>query len=237
MAIKNFPTPVMISITGPWLDPTKDQPALAAHPKIAPYLPNLAQAHHDLLTQQHHAPDNSAVKALGEQADAADTLHDRKLRGAYNLLGALADLSDDPVQSQALISMQGKLSPEGLSVNTLSYTAEAGNAAMAAQRLTAADREELRAIPVLGETLEAHVDAWIAAGAQLGELSRKRSQAAAVNTGPSLAQVNAARINWIRVVNAILGAEMFEPFDDATHQRVFGPLESIQDASSEPVAE
>ena len=231
MAIKNFPTPVMIAITGPWLDPNKEQPLLASHPKIAPYLPNLAQAHHDLLTQQHHAPDNSAIRSVAADADAADVLHDRKLRGSYNLLGALADLSDDPLQSQALVRLQSKISPDGLSVNNASYVAEAGNAALAEQRLTADDRQELKAIPVLGETLDDHVAAWLAAGAQLGELSRKRNQLAATpQSGPSAAQVNTARLTWVRVVNAILGAEMFEPFDAATHQRVFGPLESIQDA-------
>ena len=132
ISIKQLPTPIMIAITAPWVDPMRDQPFLASLGRLAPFIPNIVAAHNGLLTTQHQPHDNTALKALQKAADDADALHDRKLRGVYNLLGALADLSDDPVQTQVLVELQTKLAPEGLSVSNLPYAAEAGNAAPAA---------------------------------------------------------------------------------------------------------
>lgn len=85
------------------------------------------------------------VKSLTDILTVLDALFDRKMRGAYYLLQAAANLSDDPADVATFEAAQEKIFPDGLKIITATYQAEGGRA----QRIAALIQD-----PLLQSTLK-----------------------------------------------------------------------------------
>ena len=233
MSLKNLSTEAMVSVTAAWVEAGPERNLLQGCPKLAPLLPDVEAAHQNLLaTQAGPEQQNAALAELQKQEADADALHDRKLRGIFNLLTGLADLADEPSEAQKHLALRDRLFPEGLAGVRGSYLAEAGSVELAGERLTDADRDLARALPVLQGSLQQQIERWIEAGKNLGALERKRSTVSGV-PGPTRADAARARNAWINVMNLFVGASGLEKkLDPQGREAIFGLLERAQ-ASAE----
>ena len=234
MAYKSLTTPTMVTITGAWLDKEHERPLIDALPQAGPLLAGVEKAHKGLLHTQS-ADDKAAgdVSVLQQKQDDLDTRHDRKARGVYGALTAFADLAEKPEDAAAYIALRDRIYPQGLKVVQWSYTDEAGEAKLLETRLTQADKDLLKQLPVPGGTLAEEHRARIKAAKELGELETKKvtlaqssGNAGAVVTG---ADVVRARNAWIRAITAFVAVlDMEENLDDADRQRILGPLREAE---------
>ncbi|MBS2033081.1 MAG: hypothetical protein JST54_34735 [Deltaproteobacteria bacterium] len=219
----------MVSITSAWVDPKQDRPLLEKFPKLAALIPDVEEAHQNLLKMQ--VASGGAPSGLAEiqaQEAEADAVHDRKLRGVYNVLTGLADLAEPPTDGPMYLALRDRLFPNGLQMTRVTYAAEAGAVEMVKDRLTPADRKLAKAIPLPSGKLQDQIDAWIEAGKRLGALEQKKSRLIAP-TGPSRADVLAARNHWITVVSALLGnAGLEKKFTEVMAQQLFGLLHRLE---------
>jgi hypothetical protein len=213
MALKNLTDNEMVEVSSAWVDPKRGRGALEAHPLLAALLPSVEAAHAGLLAGDgprggDEARDKERA-GLYAQGVALDQRHDRKGRGAFNLLSALADLSDDPSEAEALLSLRQAVFPEGnLSVLAASWKGEAGNARRVHDKVLGdkAHVAALKAVPLTGRrTLLDGVRDFVGAGQKLGVLEDQR-----VALGEPLASTDArsgrakARNRWIAVGNNLV---------------------------------
>jgi hypothetical protein len=227
MSLKALSTPSMVSISSPWIDPARDRPLWESMGTTAGLLPRLDAAHARLVSTQPSTTPPAELAGLQRREAEVDALHDRKVRGIFNLLTGLADLADAPADTQALLDLRDHLFPDGLQTSKESYAAEAGNVELVEARLTAADTALLGRTPVFGGTLQAQVHAWKQAGKSLGELERQKAQLP-VAVGTSRAEAAAARNGWITVVNALVANAALDPaFDDAKRLKLLGPVDRL----------
>jgi hypothetical protein len=181
MALKNLTENEMVEVSSAWLDPQRGGAALDAYPLLAALRPAVQRAHEGLLAGDGERGDAARDKersGLYERGVALDQRHDRKGRGAFNLLGALADLSDDPAEAGSLLALQRALFPDGnLAVLAASWKGEAGNARRVRQQVLGdkATGAALKAIPTAGRrTLLDAVRDFVGAGEALGGVEDQR---------------------------------------------------------------
>ncbi len=162
MSLLNLTTETMVTLSARWLDPEKLRKPLTALPLILPLLPVLQQAHDDLIAKQRttSAADKEIAAIQAEQAER-DVRHDRKMRGSYNFLGALAELTDDAEAARALLDLRDRLMPIGVQAITRSYVDEAGDAERLPARLDDASKQLLGEVQTPDGPLQVHVDAWL----------------------------------------------------------------------------
>jgi hypothetical protein len=225
MALKQLTLEEMEQVSAAWVQ--EGNAANAAFSSVAPIsglLRQMRAAHHEL-----HAAvpqDNLAAKELAALANETDALHDLLARGIYGALSEMALLVDD---GAALLELRDTLMPEGLAkVIRSTYRGQAGFAALLRQRLSAASRSQLRALPLPGgKNLMDSVDAWLSAGDRLGQLEEEKARREAAS--PTTAgRIQDARNRWIRVVNAVIANATLADLDDATHRTLFGPLQDAE---------
>ncbi|WP_437951329.1 hypothetical protein WME98_11130 [Sorangium sp. So ce296] len=208
MGYRNLSPQAMVNISGPWLDPEQDRKVFTSLPLLAPLLPAVDEAHGRILTTQRLGTSlQQQAKALMEKALALDATHDRKLRGAYNYLGALAEMTDDPEFAAALLDLRDRLAPAGLKAVARSYGDQAGDAKLLPSRLNEASEKLLKKLKTPEGPLSQVVDAWVAAALEIEKVEAQREQLA-LNTpanidGATPREVLNARNAWIRVVRAI----------------------------------
>lgn len=211
MALRNLSTETMLALSSAWTDPERDRPALEASAETAALLPKLDAAREGLAATARPALVIEAERELAElQAEEVnvDRVHDRKLRGIFYLLTALAELADDPRDAEARRALRDALLPIGLAATQRSYLEEAGDIEALDQRLNDEQREELGRVPVdHGRTLADEIGAWTSSARKLGELEGKRAELAAKRSAkPSdrASSVAKGRNRWIRVVDTII---------------------------------
>ncbi|AUX40132.1 hypothetical protein SOCE26_015290 [Sorangium cellulosum] len=208
MGYRNLSPQAMVNISGPWLDPEQDRKVFTSLPLLAPLLPAVEEAHDRIRTTQRLGSSlQQQTKALVERAIALDATHDRKLRGAYNYLGALAEMTDDPTFAAALLDLRDRLAPAGLKAVSRSYGDQAGDAKLVRSRLDEASEKLLRKLKTPEGPLVQVVEAWVAAALELEKVEAQREQLAlsaqSSTDGATPRDVVNARNGWIRVVRAI----------------------------------
>ncbi|WP_437731869.1 hypothetical protein [Sorangium sp. So ce1335] len=208
MGYRNLSPQAMVNISGPWLDPEQDRKAFTSLPLLAPLLPAVEEAHGRILTTQRLGSSlQQQLKALMEKALALDATHDRKLRGAYNYLGALAEMTDDPAFAAALLDLRDRLMPSGLKAISRSYGDQAGDAKLLRSRLDDASEKLLKKLKTPEGPLAQVVEAWVAAALEIEKVEAQREQLAlsapAHTDGATPREVLNARNAWIRVVRAV----------------------------------
>jgi hypothetical protein len=212
MALKRLTAQEMIQLSKPWV--TQGDPGRAALEKVpllAALLPRVEEAHQAIFSVEVETEDPKA-KALSEEEAELDGEHDGLVRGVY---GTLTMLSEVSAQKDELLRLRDLLLPEGLEHARKTYRGEAGHAALVASRLDDATRTRLKSIVLHDKTLLELVDTWLAAASQLGDLEEQRARLAAP-AASSAAQINAARMTWVRVANALVAnAELAELEPDA----------------------
>lgn len=231
MAYRDFPTTTMVELTAPWLDPAKQEPLLRSFPQTAGLMENIEEAHQTLLRLQPVESElRATIQALIAEIFELDRRHDRKLRGSFQLLTALAELAEAPEGAAALLTLRDTLFPQGLSAINLPYRDEAGHARLIAERLTDAQREALAAIPAGSTHLLAHLTDMIDTARTLGEqaeaLRLARERLAFDEGAVTRADLLAARRQWVRVVQRVEDNLSFTRATDAERALILGPLHS-----------
>ncbi len=203
-SLKDVSTARMVSITEAWLDPARERPKLTALSSGKGLLDIIQAAHDGLLTtQKHDDPLSREVSSISDKQSRLDRNHDRKIRAVYHLLNGFAEASDDPNQVAALIAARDELLPKGLSATKDSYLDEAGNVELAMKRITPATKGLLKKLVMPNGNLWNLVEAWFAAGRELGTLEhhKDRLNASAATAAPG--EALRARNMWIRVVRHV----------------------------------
>jgi hypothetical protein len=203
-SLNDISTARMVSISKAWLDPAREQPLLAALSSGKALLVIIQVAHEGLLaTQEQDDPISREVSSISDKQTRIDRNHDRKIRAVYYLLNGFAEASDDPNQVAALIAARDELLPRGLSATKDSYLDEAGNVELAMKRVSPATKGLLKKLTVPNGNLWNLVEAWFAAGRELGTLEHQKDRLNASAATSSPGEALRARNAWIRVVRHV----------------------------------
>lgn len=228
MGLRDLTTASMVSITQAWVDPERERPIFARYPRLFPWLGDVESAHSGL----HDVHDSMcrtspALTQLNERAAFLDAEHDRKVRGLYDVLTGLASLTDDPEEAERFLTLRRELFPTGRSLVLRSYLDQAGEASLTESRLCDGSREILRCVVVNGTPLVKHVEDWLRAARELGEVEVERTHRAQEEKARSVASLGKARQAWIAAVKNVIYVVEREPgFTDDDRRRLLGPLET-----------
>jgi hypothetical protein len=231
MGYRDFPTPLMIELSGDWIDPAGARAQIEELPAAAALLPKITETHRALLkTQAKPKKVPAELASVQEEQAELDTVHDRKARGLFTVLTGFADLTDDPDQGSAFLALRDKIFPPevGLRVVQLPYAEEAGEAKLVEERLDEEDRALLKKLAGPdGKLLDAH-KARIKAAARIGELEQKRHDLAGKEDAEETtkqADVLKARNGWIRVARALVAVIDLTSPTATVRKRILGRLE------------
>jgi hypothetical protein len=237
MALRNLSTPELVSvclglIEGP------NQSLLREHGGVPEDLFVRVRAMVGRLLPHHTPAENSSeaqnlVNTLTARLTAADLHHDRKLRGIFTLLSALAELCDEEADRTALLGLRDAIFPRGLSAITRTYAEQIGAAEQAAHALTPAQRATLESIPALPATanLATAFDAYVSAARTLRSLENDRSEAqrAVSAPSPSAATRHDDRNAAIRLINTLINVVSLDGEVHPEVRRVFlDPLAALE---------
>lgn len=227
-ALKDLSSSTMTVISRDWLDPAKERPILLGLSRVAPLLADLEDAHRDLLEFQNPPVKISPeMAALNERAIVLDALHDRKARGIHDLLGSVAELTDDADDATTILAARDELFPQGKSITKRSYIDQAGEAARSEKRLSERSRRLLQHLTIRNITLEKYVNEWRTTAVQLGDVEKQRILLAKETQATPQLSVGKARNAWISAVNAILSMlDREKGLSDADRRRLLEPLET-----------
>ncbi len=232
MSLRNLSAQSMVVVSGAWVDPKRERPVLEGIALVAPLVPQLTKAHGNLIRMQVTGSDaEKELAGIKKEEAELDDLHDRKVRGVFGILTAMAELADTAQKAEGCIDLQDRLFPLGLRAVGRSYLDEAGDVEMVAGRLDDDSRNRLRRFPLPGTDLCAEVDAWIEAGGKLGELETRRArlEGGDKDDGVTRAEAAAARNRWIRTVRALLtNLDLVEDLDEDTRRRILEPLQTAE---------
>jgi hypothetical protein len=223
MALKKLLVEEMNQISGSWVE--AGNPARAAIEKVpvlAALLPQLEAAHKAIFALRAPA-DDTQLRELSDREAALDADHDERVRGIYGALTGLAPVSGAGAE---LLRLRDILLPEGLSHTQKSYRAEAGHAAMIEARLDADLQARLKAVILHDKNLLDLTQGWLAVAGQLGDLEDERARL--VPTASTAADINAARLGWIRIVNALVANAELAGLDSATDHLLFSALRAAE---------
>jgi hypothetical protein len=247
MALKRLRTEEMVVITSTWVDPAHaDHQALAAVTALAALLPAMDSAWQGLHATYRAGAGTERRKRIQDRQRALDLEHDDVVRGIWFYLHSQVFVTREPVERQELARLRDLLLPEGLVAVNKSYREEAGQADLAASRLTAPDRELLESMVMRdGRTLLALVKRWRELAVQIGALDRERAGDVRDDV-PTPAEARDARHRWIRTVTAMRDVAALVAADDHAIQQILRRVESAErvadrraahgDAAGEPSA-
>ncbi|WP_438018179.1 hypothetical protein WMF18_03455 [Sorangium sp. So ce315] len=229
MALKDLSPRQMVQITAAWLDPERERPRLVSLKRCAPLLDDIEAAHDGILkSHRRQKKTNDELSEIQRKQVSTDQLHDRKARGAHAVLTGFADLADDPEDAAIYLEIRDQLFADGLKFISASYSDEAGEVKLARDRLTPESKAALKALPTPGGNLLKAVQAWFAAGDELGKLDAQRVQLEAQDrqepVDPRGGQLR-ARNRWIKVVRSVLQMLELEAADAETTRRLLAPLQ------------
>lgn len=227
---KDFSTGTMIHLTGAWIDVGRSRPLLEKMKRVAPLLDDIESAHAEVVrTHRKETATEDAISAIQAQQLDRDGVHDRKARGAFDVLGAFAAIADTPEQAAPYEQAIATLFPGGMRVINATYADEAGQSKLARGRLSTDIRATLEGIVSPDGTLLETVTAWLDAGDELGALEERRAKLEAAATrskeGGGAGNALRARNRWIGVVRAVVDMIELESPDAAMRDDVLGPLD------------
>lgn len=203
-SLKEVSAARMVSITEAWLDPARDRPKFEALSSGKGLL-DLIQSAHDGILTTHKKDDPAAreIATISEKQGRIDRRHDRKIRAVFHLLNGFAEASDDPNEVAALLAARDELLPKGLSATKDSYLEESGNVEIAAKRVSPATKGLLKKLTIPRGSVWTVVEAWFAAGRELGTLEHQKDRLEASAATGSAGEALKARNTWIRVVRHV----------------------------------
>lgn len=173
-------------------------------------LPALEKAVEALIEAQ--APKSTDVAELTAQLGALDLRHDDLVRALDGRLEAEQYATTDPVVREAFARVRTALFPSGRTIVQRSYVEQAGEAPLRAKRVEDADRMLLHGLETYGDrTLHDLYDELQQVAADIGAAERKRTRLGA--EGERMLKAQAARLQWIRAVNALAAVLECESID------------------------
>jgi hypothetical protein len=208
MALNDLSSLEMARVSEQWLNPHALRDQILGLKRTAVWIDDLQRVHTDISDAQapQDVPELAAIRV--EQAKV-DTVHDRRMRGAFTVLEGLeaiaADLGFDPA---TIAKARAELFPDGLRMTRRSYVEEAAEVNFVEKRLSAATKALLTQLTLQGQPFRAYVDLWLDAARELGELDDKREaieKKLSLDKSKALTQ-REARNNWISVVGMIRAA-------------------------------
>lgn len=225
----------MGSIIGPWVNKTKRREAFLSIPEIAGLHAKIVALHGDLLAAQPaDATPSPKLRAIIEQAEAVDQVHDALARAVHagvtaERAYALAEKPPAAERARQAEAVLARLFPDGLAIVNASLLAEAGNAARVAALLEQepAVAGVLAAIPVHGAgDLRVVTQRWIATGKKLAKLDDERDELEAerATASPGSEAMNRLRARWIRLVSQVLSLLELSDADPLAIARVRLPV-------------
>jgi hypothetical protein len=223
MALKKLTIEEMNQISAPWV--TKENPARVAIekvPMLAALLPQLEAAHAGIFALRAQVEDPK-IRALSDRQSALDADHDERVRGIHGALTGLAQVSG---ASTELLSLRDELFPEGLGHTQMTYRGQAGHGAMVAAHLDAKLQARLKAVNLHDKNLLDLTNEWLGVAKQIGDLEDERARLSPPPT-PS-ADINNARLAWVRITNALLANAELAGIDSATDHLLFAPLRAAE---------
>lgn len=210
MALNHLTTAEMLASTANWSKPGEDiHDAFMAIPSLAALMPRIAAANRGLESKQRVSLDH-VLQQLGVARKRADHRHDSYARSAFFILRGHIEKArgdGDAATAAALEEVLALLFPHELEVVKFSYVEEAGQARLLRSRMTPAVEEVLAAIPMQDGTLLDVVNAWLAAGAELGRLEGEVAQAERPGRNGPVAKARHAWMRMVRAVRTMVGLE------------------------------
>ncbi len=226
MALKRLTVEEMNQISAPWV--TEGNPAraaLAEVPLLAALLPQLEAAHVGVVALQVRR-DDPRLRVLSELEAMLDAEFDERLRGIHGALTALAVVSGAPSE---LLGLRDALFPEGLGHTNKTYRGEAGHGVMVEARLDETLKARLRAVSLHDKNLLDLTQGWLAVARQIGEAEDERAR---LDPPPSpAADINAARLRWVRIVHALVANADVAGLDATTDHLLFAPLRAAEETA------
>ena len=205
MALKKLSVREMVKFSGDLLSETSPQrAALETHPEAAILVARLQAAHEGLVAAQ--PPNDSEIAELTEEITQLDLRHDalvRAIEGRLTSEIALAEIQSDGGDTHdALRRARGVLFPDGLSVVRRSYIEQAGEAELREARMDEPVESLLRGMQSHdGRELRDVYGQLQEVATQIGALVKRRAELG--EQGEKVARTHQARLEWIRVVNAL----------------------------------
>lgn len=201
----------MRTISSQWIDDADTHRILSSFPKTKALLPDIEEAHRGIaavLEADGGAALDQQIAELRTEGGAIDLRHDRKYRGSYKLLDALAELADEPATATALLALRDQLHPNGLSQVNTPWAEEAGNAATVRRSLSRETRASLKAVSSTeGRSLDDEVQAWLKAADNLAALAARKAaaehRAQNLHADRETPAMNTARNQWVKVARAL----------------------------------
>lgn len=227
MALKRMRTGEMVAITNTWVrEAHPDRQAMAAVPALAPLLPEVDAVHEGLCATHYAGPSTVRRRQIQDQQKVLDVAHDDVLRGIWSYLWALIYFARTEAERQRLMRLVELLLPEGLTAVNKSYREEAGQAELAASRLTDEDRALLQSLGLPdGRNLLDLVNQWLSLGEALGALDRERSSDP-TDERPTHAEAQNARNQWIRTVQTVQDVAALVARDNPLIQEMMARVEA-----------
>jgi hypothetical protein len=168
-------------------------------------------------------PVDPQLRLLVEREAALDAEHDDIVSGIHGALTALARVS---AASTELLRLRDGLFPEGLSHMHKTYRGEAGHGAIVESRLDADLKGRLKAVNLHDKNLLDLTQRWLTIAKELGAAEDERAR---LEPQPSsAADLNNARLGWIRIMNALVANAELVGLDEETERLIFGPLRAAE---------
>jgi hypothetical protein len=224
MALKKMTVEEMIPVSAPWVSAGNvAHRTIEKIPLLAALLPQLQAAHSAIFAVRVQTEDPK-VQRLSQQEADLDAKHDALVRGIYGSLTMLAQVSST---SDELLGLRDLLFPEGAAHTQKTYRGEAGHAALVAARLDANLQARLKAVSLQEKSLLDLVNQWLGVAKQLGDLEEERARLSQPSSS-SAAEINNARLGWVRVANALVANAELAGLDDDTDRLLFSALRAAE---------
>jgi len=224
MAFKRLSVDEMLKLSLPWVSPGEEaNVALLKNPLFAALFPHLQVAHVGVYSVSTRAENQKAWR-LSEHACDLDARHDELVRGIHGSLTMLAQTTD---LAEEYLRLRDLVLPEGLAHTNKTYREESVHAAMVAARLDASIRSCFRAINFNDQNLDDLVSAWLTTAKKLGEIEEERARLSPASAALA-AEINMARLRWIRTVNTLVASSLLVNLDMHTDKVLFGDLRQAE---------
>ncbi len=209
-SVRDLQVGEMINISAAWVG--QDKASFLAVPQIAPLYERVEAVHQALVVARDDASANAALSELTAKAEALDDRHDDLNRGLYYLLLAaqyveLGRSGGNAALAGVLHRANKTLFPEGLRSVTMSYLAEAGNAAQLNAVATSQFANELGSVHITRDLTALDLAHAIGSvGAELGAVEGQRAVAAAEAKDETItpSEVRKRMRDWAQVAEAVL---------------------------------
>lgn len=224
MAFKRLSVDEMVKLSQPWVTPGDEaNVAIQKIPLLAALFPHIQVAHVGVYSVNTRAENQKAWR-LCELACDLDARHDELVRGIHGSLTMLAQTTE---LSEEYLRLRDLLLPEGLAHTNKTYREESVHAAIVAARLDPATRACLRAINFNGQNLDDLVADWVATAKKLGAVEEDRTHLSP-SSAALAAEINMARLRWIRTVNTLVASSLLVTLDAHTDKVIFGDLRQAE---------